>query len=181
LRIIRKRSGPACQWPTSAHGHVSQPTRVRERSGGLVTTRHLTPTRSTARHVPSTHRACGHRPVRPYLTLSWSEGEAPPLPQLLITPARCSAPLPPIAFLGHEDLPGANAPPPASSSPSRAPPSPGAPHRPLLSRRRAPHRPLTSAPLRPTAITAALRPKSGSLSTGLTPRPFSRRPAGFGR
>jgi hypothetical protein len=108
LRIIRKRSGPACQWPTSAHDRVSRPTRVRECSGGVVTTRHLTPARSTALHVPSTRRACGHRPVRPYLALPWSEGEAPPLPRLLITPAHCSTPLPPIAFLGHEDLPGAS-------------------------------------------------------------------------
>jgi hypothetical protein len=108
LRIIRKRSGPACKWPTSAHGRVSRPTRAREHSDGVVTARHLTPARSAAHHVPSTHRACGHRPVRPYLALPWSEGEASPLPQFLLAPARYSAPLPLIAFLGRQDLPGAS-------------------------------------------------------------------------
>jgi hypothetical protein len=33
-------AGPACQWPTFAHSRVSWPTRARERSGGVVTTRH---------------------------------------------------------------------------------------------------------------------------------------------
>jgi hypothetical protein len=67
LRIIRKRSGPTCQWPTSAHGHVFHPTCTQERSGGVVTARHLTPARSAARHFRSTRRACDHRPVCPYL------------------------------------------------------------------------------------------------------------------
>jgi hypothetical protein len=106
LRIIRKRSGPACQWPTSAHGHESRPTRARECSLGMVTALHLTPAWSATRHVPSTRRACGHRPVHRYLTLPWSEGEASPLPRLLLVPARYSAPLTLIAFLSREDLPG---------------------------------------------------------------------------
>jgi hypothetical protein len=84
------------------------PTHTRERSSGVVTACHLTPAQSAARHVRSTCRACDHRPVHPYLVLPWSEGEASPLPQLLLMPARCSTPLPPIAFLGREDLPDAS-------------------------------------------------------------------------
>jgi hypothetical protein len=128
--------GPACQWPTLAHSRVSRPTRVQECSGGVVTARHLTPAQSATRHASSTHHACGHRPVCPYLTLLWSKGEAPPYLNSSSL-QHSSTPLPPTTSLGSENLqaPAPYAPPPASSSPSRAPPRPGVPHRPLLSHR----------------------------------------------
>jgi hypothetical protein len=50
---------------------------------------HTSYCRPAATSLPaSTRCACGHRPVRPYLALPLSEGEASPLPRLLITPAR---------------------------------------------------------------------------------------------
>jgi hypothetical protein len=139
-------AGLACQWPTLAHRRVSRPTRARERSGGVVTTRHLTPAWSAACHASSTRRACGHHHVCPYLALLWSKGEAP---SYLYSSScqRSSTPLPPTTPLGSENhqAPAPYAPPLALSSPSRAPPCPGVPHRPLLSHRRAPLRPLTEA------------------------------------
>jgi hypothetical protein len=105
-----------------------------------------------------TRRACGHRPVCPYLALLWSKGEAPPY--LDSSSRQCSTtPLPPTTSLGSENhqTPAPYAPPPASSSPSRAPPRPGVPHRPLLSHRRAPLRPLTGA-LPSAEFTAAVSP-----------------------
>jgi hypothetical protein len=107
LRIFRKRSGPACQWPTSAHGHVSRPTHARERSGGVVTVRHLTPARSVARQVPSTRCACVHRPCA---LISCYRGPKEKHPSTSTPPHASSlfAPLPLIAFLDREDLPGAS-------------------------------------------------------------------------
>jgi hypothetical protein len=101
LRIFRKRSGPTCQWPTSAHARVGMQQchghRPLPHAGAVGR-----PPRSL--HAPRMRPP----PVRPYLALPWSEGEASPLPRLLLTPARCFAPLPPISFLGREDLPGAS-------------------------------------------------------------------------
>jgi hypothetical protein len=151
-------AGPACQWPMLAHSRVSRPTRTRECSGGVVTACHLTPAQSAARHASSTRRSCGHRPVCPYLTLLWSKGEAPPY--LDSSSPQCSStPLPLTTSLSSENFqaPAPYAPPPASSSPSRASPRPEVPHQPLLSHRRAPLRPLTGA-LPSAEFTTAVSP-----------------------
>jgi hypothetical protein len=96
---FRKRivAGPACQQPTSAHSRVSRPTRTRERSGDMVTARHLTPARSAARHASSTRRTCSPRAVCPYPALPRSQ-EKHPLPPLLM-PAHCF--LPPARLAVH--------------------------------------------------------------------------------
>jgi hypothetical protein len=63
----------------------------------MVTTRHLMPTRSAARHASSTRRTCGHRVVCPYPALPRSQ-EKHPLPRHL-TLARCF--LPPACLAVH--------------------------------------------------------------------------------
>jgi hypothetical protein len=132
-------------------------------------------------------------PVRPYLALPWSKGEASPLPQLLTAPGRCSTPLPPIAFLGREDLPDASPLRPTPglvfTFPSTTEPwstSPTSPFSPT-SATPTPHR--CTPPLNrhrhcePATVShpSPFAPKSGSPSTGLTPRPFSHRPTAAGR
>jgi hypothetical protein len=102
------------------------------------------------------HAPCMRSPLRvTYLALLRSKGEE----NSISSTPRASAIFFSPAVLDGDHLLGASpyAPPPASSSTSRAPLCPGVPHRPLLPHRRAPLRPLTGAFL-PAEFTAAASP-----------------------
>jgi hypothetical protein len=97
LKEIRKVAGPACQRPTPAHGCVFRPAQSRRRCGGLVTTHHLAPAWSAARHVCSTRNACSRRlhvsvvSLSPHSCHAWAEFPFASSP--LTSPLLCRSPL----------------------------------------------------------------------------------------